>query len=105
MKGLIELDEYLDLSDLDSVNKEFEEVIGSLRDYWRMFYSDTRETDEDGNLLKDNPNVHMISLSKLDEDLVNDNWDRYFLLEYLQCSQETNLDFQNGQYLPRMVTR
>ena len=42
MKGLIELDEYLDLSDLDSVNKEFEEVIGSLRDYWRMFYSDTR---------------------------------------------------------------
>ncbi len=81
MKGLIELDEYLDLSDLDSVNKEFEEVIGSLRDYWRMFYSDTRETDEDGNLLKDNPNVHMISLSKLDEDLVNDNWDRYFLLD------------------------
>lgn len=81
MKGLIELDEYLDLSDLDSVNKEFEEVIGSLRDHWRMFYSDTRETDEDGNLLKDNPNVHMISLSKLDEDLVNDNWDRYFLLD------------------------
>ena len=80
MNSLIELDEYLDLSDLKDVAQEFEDVVDSLSDHWRMFLSDTRELDENGNYLPDNPNVHTIPISKL-IDGINESWNKYLLLD------------------------
>ena len=52
--SLIELDDYLDLSDLESVNDEFSRVIDSLSEQWGVFYAVSREVDDEGNYLKDN---------------------------------------------------
>tara|TARA_B100000029_G_scaffold504809_1_gene584324 strand:- start:76 stop:741 length:666 start_codon:yes stop_codon:yes gene_type:complete len=78
--SLIELDEYLDLSDLESVNDEFIEVVDSLSEQWGIFYAASREVDDDGNYLKDNLEVRTLYLTKL-VDGIDESWDKYFLLD------------------------
>ncbi len=78
--SLIELDEYLDLSDLESVNDEFTEVVDSLSEQWGIFYAASREVDDDGNYLKDNLEVRTLYLTKLVGG-IDESWDKYFLLD------------------------
>ena len=78
--SLIELDEYLDLSDLESVNDEFIEVVDSLSEQWGVFYAVSREVDDEGNYLKDNLEVRTLYLTKL-VDGIDESWDKYFLLD------------------------
>jgi hypothetical protein len=78
--SLIELDDYLDLSDLESVNDEFSRVIDSLSEQWGVFYAVSREVDDEGNYLKDNLEVRTLYLTKL-VDGIDESWDKYFLLD------------------------
>ena len=72
-KYLIELDEYLDLSKLKLVNKEFMNVVDTIpKKYWSQFYANS---SKDGDFLKDSEEVNTIYLTELQQE-----WD-YFLID------------------------
>ena len=72
-KYLIELDEYLDLTGLESINEEFMNVVDTIpKKYWSQFYANS---SKDGNFLKDSEEVNTLYLTKLQQE-----WD-YLLID------------------------
>ena len=72
-KSLIELDEYLDLSGLESITEEFMNVVDTIpKKYWSQFYANS---SKDGDFLKDSEEVNTLYLTELQQE-----WD-YFLID------------------------
>ena len=72
-KYLIELDKYLELSGLESINEEFMNVVDTIpKKYWSQFYANS---SKDGNFLKDSEEINTLYLTELQQE-----WD-YFLID------------------------
>ena len=72
-KYLIELDKYLELSGLESINEEFMNVVDTIpKKYWSQFYANSQK---EGDFPKDSEEVNTLYLTKLQQE-----WD-YILID------------------------